>query len=169
MRIFDRSRVEAVCGPTRPYHIVSEILPWVFFLITAVLLAAFWGRIPDQVPLKTDLHGHVTNMGDRSDILKLGGLYFFINICLWITGFYPESWNAGVRFGGIGKRRGVKNYPLTRDLLCDMRISMSLLFSGALLWTAFDNGRCVFALIALVALCVLVPMVRYWIRMALCR
>ena len=55
MRIFDRSRVEAYCGPTTLYHIIAGILPWVLFLGTVIAMVAAWGRIPEQIPMQTDL------------------------------------------------------------------------------------------------------------------
>ena len=167
-RILDRSRVEALCGPTTLYHILSEIIPWVLFLITGILLAVFWGRIPEQIPMNTNFRGEVTDWGAKTDLLMLGGVYLLINLSLWIVGFFPRSWNNGIRIRSIGFRQNkVDNYPRTRDMLCDLRISMSLVFSGLLLWTAFAQGQYSFLVFALVAVCVLVPLARYLIRTAL--
>lgn len=171
MKIFDRSRVEALCGPTRPYHIVSEIVPWVFFLACVTVLAAFWENIPEQIAMQTDFRGNVTGWGSKRELIYLCGVYFVVNLALWIVGFFPQSWNAGVRVRVLGFRRAapIRNYSLARDLLCDFHISMSLLFAAALLWTAFCEGRYGFAFGALVALCLLVPVLRYLVRLALRR
>ena len=171
MRLFDRSRVEALCGPTRVYHIVSEIIPWLIFFLTGILLFIFRDRIPEQIPTNTDFRGNVTDWSDKSSLIWLGVVYAIINFSLWIMGFFPQTWNNGVRVGGIGLRRQnkVKSYPLTRDMLCDLRISMSLVFSGLLLWTAFAQGQYSFLVFGLVTVCVLVPLVRYFVRLALRR
>ena len=90
-----------------------------------------------------------------------------------VVEFYPQSWNTGLRVnvpGLIKKTGGVRNYRLTRDLLCDLRIGMSALFSAALLWSAFGNGGKLGSAIGIAAVfLVLVPMVRYLVRMYLFR
>lgn len=169
-RIFDRSRVEAYCGPTTMYHIAAEILPWILFFVTAVVLLVRWGQIPDEVPMHADIHGNVTDWGGKRSLLVLGGVFFGMNLLLWITGYFPQSWNTGVRINAIGLRRenSVRSYRLTRDLLCDLRISMAILFSGMLLWSAFgDPTRFPIWINAGIWVLLLVPLARYLIRMFL--
>ena len=169
-RIFDRSRVEAYCGPTTMYHIAAEILPWVLFFVTAVVLLVRWGQIPDQVAMHADLHGNVDGWGGKGSLLVLGAVFWGMNLLLWITGYFPQSWNTGVRINAIGLRRNTSahSYRLTRDLLCDLRISLSILFSGTLLWSAFgDPTRFpIWFNVGIWAL-LLVPLLRYLVRMYL--
>ena len=173
MRIFDRNRVESYCGPTTVYHVVSRILPWVFFLSTVIALVAAWGHIPEQVPLQSDFQGNITGWGNKTNLIWLAVVYLIINVTLLIVEFFPQSWNTGLRVnvpGLIKKSGGVKNYRLTRDLLCDLRIGMSTLFSAALLWSAFGNGGKLGSAIGIAAVVlVLVPLVRYLARMYLFR
>ena len=169
-RIFDRSRVEAYCGPTTVYHIVAEILPWLLFLVTSIVLLALWSRIPDQIPMHADFHGNVNGWGGKGSLLAIGGVYFGMNLLLWIIGYFPQSWNNGVRINSTGLRRdnSVRGYRLTRDLLCDLRISMAILFSGTMLWTAFgDLSRFPVWINAGIWILLLVPLARYLIRMFL--
>ena len=171
MRIFDRSRVEAYCGPTTLYHIIAGILPWVLFLGTVIALIALWGHIPEQVPMQTDFHGNITGWGAKSSLIWLAALYFVINLTLLTVSYFPQSWNNGVRMNvlGLKKDSGVRNYRLTRDLLCDIRIGMSVMFSLALLWAAFANGS-FGALIGIAApAMILIPLARYLVRIYLLR
>ena len=172
MRIFDRSRVEAYCGPTTLYHIIAGILPWVLFLGTVIAMVAAWGRIPEQIPMQTDIHGNITEWGAKSSLIWLGAIYFIINLTLLIVSFFPQSWNTSVRVSafGIGKRNNVTNYRLTRDLLCDLRITMSILFSGVLLWAAFGSAG-IFGTVFNIAvpLLILIPLARFLVRMYLFR
>ena len=167
-RIFDRSRVEAYCGPTTMYHLAAEILPWVFFLVTAVVLLVRWGQIPDRVPLQADLQGNVTRWGGKGSLLALGGVYFGMNLLLCITGYFPGSWNTGIHIGFRRRENSVRSYRLTRDLLCDLRISMAMLFSGLLLWSAFGgaSGLPLWSSVIIWAL-LLVPLARYLVRLFL--
>jgi len=48
-------------------------LMWVFALLPVVLLAVFWGRLPDQVPTNWGFNGQVT-YGPKSSLLLLVGL-----------------------------------------------------------------------------------------------
>jgi len=141
MRILDRRRVEQYCGPTTIYHIVSEILPWVLFLGTVVALAAGWSKIPDMVPMNTDFQGNVTDWGGKRNLIWLCAVDFGMILLLWIVGYFPRSWHHGLRIRSLGRTLRVGdsgvNYRLTRDLLCDLRISVSVLFSALLLITAF--------------------------------
>ena len=168
-RIFDRSRVEAYCGPTTVYHIVAEILPWVLFLGTAIALIAGWERIPEQVAMHADFQGNVTDQGPKSMLIVLCAVYLVVNLTLWITMYFPQSWNTGLH---IGRRRtnSVRSYALTRDLLCDLRISMSILFSGLLLWSAFgDPSHFPIWINIGIWVLLLVPMARYLVRLFLFR
>ena len=169
-RIFDRSRIEACCGPLNAYHIVSAILPWVLFFGTAIALIVGWGRIPEQVPMHADFQGNVTGWGPKSTLIILGAVYLVINLTLWIVAFFPQSWNNGgrlrsVRLGGR-KPNTVREYRLTLDLLCDLRLSMALLFSGLLLWSAFgDPDRFPIWINAGVFVLIGLPLARYLIRL----
>ena len=172
MRIFDRSRVESYCGPTTLYQIVSQILPWVFFLGTVIALAAAWKNIPEQIPLKTDLHGNITDWGAKSSLIWLGVVYLIINLTLMIVEYFPQTWNNGVRINAFArsKQNSVRSYRLTRDLLCDLRIGMSAMFACALLWSAFGGAGTAGALFGIaVPMLVLIPLVRYLVRMYLFR
>ena len=172
MRIFDRNRVESYCGPTTVYHIVSRVLPWVFFLGTVIALAAAWGRIPEKIPMQTDFHGNVTGWGDRTSLIWLAVVYLIINLTLLIVEFFPQSWNNGVRINAFGLKKdsGVRSYRLTRDMLCDLRIGMSALFAAAMLWSAFGNGGNLGGAIGIAAVpVVLIPMIRFLVRMYLFR
>ena len=173
MRIFNRAKVESYCGPTTVYHILSEILPWIVFLGTVSALIAAWGSIPERIPMQMDYQGRVTDWGAKGNLIWLCAVYLVINLTLWIVGYFPQSWNNGmrVRAFGLGKQNNsVRDYRLTRDLLCDLRISMSVLFSGLLLWTAFGSaGRLGAAINIAVPLLIGIPLARYLVRKNLFR
>ena len=172
MRIFDRNRVESYCGPTTIYQLVSRILPWVFFLGTVIALIAAWGRIPERIPMQYDFRGNVTGWGDRSGLIWLAAVYLIINVTLTIVEFFPQTWNNGVRINILGMRKQtpVRNYRLTRDLLCDIRLGLSAVFAGALLWSAFGSGGQIGPVIGIAPpAMILIPLVRYLVRMYLFR
>ena len=174
MRLPDRKRVEALCGPTTIYHVISEIFPWAAFLLTVIVLAALWRRIPEQVPMHTDFTGSVTEWGGKNNLIWLCAVYFGINLLLWIIGFFPEAWNNGLRLQVLRRRvrigGGAVNYRLTRDLLCDLRISISLLFSALLLMTAFYRPAFARHMLSWGIWVLLgVPLVRYLLRLVLRR
>ena len=162
MRIFDRRRVEALCGPTTVYHIVSEILPWVFFLITVIVLAASWSRIPDMIPMHSDGRGNVTDWSGKGSLIWLCAVYMGINLLLLIIGFFPQTWNSTIRIRSFGRGAGGQNYRRTRDLLADMRISMSLLFSAMLMLSAFYHPVAFKIMLSFgIWLLIGIPMLRY--------
>ncbi len=169
MRIFDRSRVESFCGPTTVYQIIAQILPWVIFLVTVIVLIAGWGRIPEQIPMKTDFRGNVTDWEDKRSLIWLGVIYLIINLTLWITEYFPGTWNNGVHIGfsRMNKQNSsVHTYRLTRDFLCDLRISMSVLFSLSLLWSAFGSAGYLGSVLGItVPALILIPLARYLLRL----
>ncbi len=174
MRFPDRRQVEQYCGPTTVYHVISEILPWVFFLVSVILLAAGWKQIPDQVPMQMDGRGNVTSWGSKGTLIVLIAVYAVVNLTLWIIGYFPRSWNSGFRIRFLGRKLNssntVQNYRLMRDFLSDMRISMSLLFAGELLLVSFGSaGPLMAAAPWLVLVLVAVPMLRYMVRLFLWR
>ncbi len=52
-------------------------LMWTFALIPAVLLAVFWGRLPEQVPTNWGFNGQIT-YGPKSSMWLLAGLLVLI-------------------------------------------------------------------------------------------
>ena len=172
MRIFDRRRVESYCGPTTLYHVIAEILPWVIFLVTVIVLVAVWGRIPDQIPLQSDGRGTITRWGERSSLIWLGAVYLALLLLLGILSWFPGSWNKSFRIRFLGRNISqastVRDYRLLRDCLGDMRISVSILFSAALLLSALAPAVVAGPLfpVGVIAL-IAVPLLRYFLRRTL--
>ncbi len=168
-RVFSRARVEAVCGPLNAWHTISAILPWVLFLGTVIALAVGWDAIPDRIPMQTDFSGNITGWGSKTSLIWLGVVYFVIVLTLWLTGWFPNSWNTSVRIGTFRPGRNgndVRSYRLTLDLLCDLRVVMSALFSALLLVSAFgEPGRFLGWIGPLTIASIVVPLLRFLIRM----
>lgn len=127
MNIFRRrrARLEAVCGPTTVYQRVMELLPWALVLGTVIYLAAAWRTIPDEIPVNYDMRGNITRMGGKGNLLVMPAFMFVGNVLMWIVGFFPQSWNIGVRVSILNR---VRAYGMARDMVLELQLLITATF-----------------------------------------
>ena len=162
-----RAQADAFCGSAETiYHRVAKIIPWVFFAITGVCLAALWRTIPEQIPTHYDLSGNVTDIEPKGTLIVLLAMFALINLLMLVTWRFPKSWNLAVR---VTPENRVRVYRLARDMMADTSIGVAVLFCAMILVTALGIEMSGPLLIPGVLVPIAVPLLRFYIRILLMR
>ncbi len=164
MIIPSRAAVDAYCGVrTTLYQRIAGILAPVIHAGVFLFIALRWHTLPEQVPTHYDFAGNVTAWGSRWTLLIMPAIGLVTDIAMTILLRFPRSWNAGVKITVFNKARVFK---LIRDMIADLRISLALLFAFITVWILrLSQTFPGWVLSAVMIPLIIVPMLRYFIRL----
>ena len=163
MRIPSRAQVDAFCGaPSTRYQRIAGILAPVILIGTVAYLLIIWNRLPEQIPTHYNAAGRIDGTGGRGTLLLMPLIGLATDLIVALVGRFPRSWNTGVRVTVLNRARV---YRLVRDLMADLRLSLALFFGGfGLYLSALPEHFSPLAGLGSAAL-VLIPLLRYFIRL----
>ena len=163
MRIPSRAQVDAVCGgPPSLYQRIAGILAPVLLLGSIAYILILWHKLPEQIPTHYNFAGEIDGYGGRGTLLLMPIIGLVMDLSLALVCRFPQSWNTGVRVTVLNRTRV---YRLVRDLIADLRLSMALLFAGFGLYFASLPEHFSGWIGLAIALLLLVPLLRYFIRL----
>ena len=168
MKIPSRAWVDAYCGSrTTVYQRVAGILAPLIYAGVFVFIALRWRYLPEQIPTHYDFAGNADGWGSRWNLIVMPAIGLLVDLTVAIASRFPRSWNAGVKITVFNK---VRVYRLLRDLMADLRLSCALLFSWISVWIALGPDLMPGWILTVVSLVfILIPMLRYFIRLFLAR
>lgn len=162
MHIPSRAEVDAYCGVrTTLYQRVAGILAPALLIGAVAFVLLRWRSLPEQIPTHYDFSGEVTGYGGRGVLLVMPIIGLVTDLVVALVGRFPQSWNTGVRLTVINRAR---IYRLTRDLMADLRLALALLFGGFGVYLSLLPGHFPAWFSALIALLIIVPILRYFVR-----
>ena len=163
MLIPSRAQADAFCGgpPTRWQRIAGILAP-VLLLGSIAYILIIWRRLPEQIPTHYNAAGEIDGYGGRGTLLLMPVIGLVGDLVIALVGRFPRSWNTGARVTVLNRARV---YRLVRDLMADLRLSMALIFAGFGLYMASlpEHFSAWFAVG--LSLLILIPMLRYFIRL----
>ena len=163
MRILRRALVDAYCGaPATRYQRLAGILAPLILLVSVAVILILWRKLPEEIPTHYNAAGEIDGTGGRGTLLLMPLIGLAGDLLLALVSRMPRSWNTGVRVTVLNRARV---YRLVRDLMADLRLSMALIFGGFGLYMASlpEHFSAWFAVG--LTLLVLIPMLRYFIRL----
>ena len=149
----DRSRI---------YFWISIILPLAILLGTAVFLALCWKDLPAKIPSNVSLSGEVTGWSGKGMLWIFPGLGILTEIIMTAVGFFPQTWNPGVKITPANRDRV---YRLMGELLGDLRIGFAVLFCAITVWIVRLTSGPGWLFTLLIIVSIVVPMLRYFLRL----
>lgn len=163
MIIPSRAAVDALCGcRTTLYQRIAGIIAPVLYAGLFVFLALQWRTLPEQIPTHFDISGNVTGYGSKWVLILLPAIGVVTDIAMAVSMRFPKSWSTGVKVTVFNRARV---YKVFRDLMADMRISCAVLFILISVFiVAAPTGLPGWAS-ALIALLIVIPILRYYIRL----
>ena len=163
MLIPSRAQADAFCGgpPTR-YQRIAGILAPVILLASIAIILILWRRLPEEIPTHYNAAGEIDGYGGRGTLLLMPIIGLVTDLVVALVGRFPQSWNTGARVTVLNRARV---YRLVRDLMADLRLSMALLFAGFGLYFASLPEHFSGWIGLAIALLLLVPLLRYFIRL----
>ena len=163
MRIPSLAEVDAFCGcPSTRYQRIAQILAPALLLGSVAYILIVWHRLPAQIPIHYNGAGEIDGCGGKGVLLFMPLFGLLTELVLSLSERFPKSWNTGVRVTVLNKARV---YRLVRDLMADLRLVMALLFGGFGLYLSTMPERFSSAVPVLLALLILLPLLRYLIRL----
>lgn len=91
-------------------------------------VAANYASLPERIPMHFNASGQPDGWGHRSAIWLIPGISLALNVLLLVVSFIrPWYWNIPVR---VTTENAAAVYRVTRRLLSNLRIVMTLMFSG---------------------------------------
>ncbi len=163
MGIPTRAQVDAFCGaPASRWQRVAGVLSPVILLVSIVIILILWHRLPEQIPTHYNAAGQIDGYGGRGTLLLMPLIGLVGDLVIALVGRFPRSWNTGVRVTVLNR---IRVYRLVRDLMADLRLSMALLFAGFGLYLASLPEHFSGWVMAVLALLILIPLLRYFIRL----
>ena len=167
MRIPSRAQVDAFCGsPTTPYQRIAGILAPLILLGSIVYILIIWKKLPEQIPTHYNFAGEIDGYGGRGTLLLMPIIGLVMDLSLALVCRFPQSWNTGVRVTVLNRTRV---YRLVRDLMADLRLSMAVLFAGFGIYQASLPEHFGVWFGPAVGLLVILPLLRYFLRLARAR
>ena len=163
MGIPTRAQVDAFCGaPATRWQRIAGILAPALLAGTILYILILWHKLPEQIPTHYNASGQIDGYGGRGTLLLMPVIGLVGDLVLALVSRMPQSWNTGVRVTVLNRARV---YRLVRDLMADLRLSMALIFAGFGLYMASlpEHFSAWFAVG--LTLLVLIPMLRYFIRL----
>ena len=160
-----RAAADAVCGgPPTLYQRIAGVVAPVMLLGVLIYIGIVWHALPERVPSNYNFAGEITGYSGRGLLLVMPLIGLVNDLILWIVGFFPQSWNTGVRVTVLNRTRV---YRLLRDLMADLRLACALLFGGFAVYQSLQPERFSGNVTGVMLLLVLVPLVRYFVRLRL--
>jgi|APTNR8051073442_1049403.scaffolds.fasta_scaffold00661_7 uncharacterized membrane protein len=138
---------------------VCEILALTGLALFILLIAAYWSKLPANIPIHFNLAGKADGWGSKATILVLPGIALFIYATMTLASQFSKHINYPVR---ITPENAERQYRLARHLLAVMKVAViwgllgltwlilrTALSEGAQLgsWPAFVLVGSVFAII----------------------
>lgn len=71
-------------------EVIFNVIGYVFFIASIILLAIIWGHLPTEVPAHYNAAGVVDRRGSKWELIILPSTSFFILIFLSIFENFPE-------------------------------------------------------------------------------
>ena len=146
----------------RIYQWISLILPPVLLLGTAIYLAVCWKDLPAKIPTNISPTGEVTGWGGKGVLWMFPALGLGTVILLTVVGFFPQTWNPGVKITPVNRERV---YRLMGELLADLRIGFAVLFSAVTIWIVRLSAGPGWVFTVLIVISIVVPLLRYFLRL----
>jgi uncharacterized membrane protein len=163
MRIPSRAQVDAFCGaPATRWQRIAGILAPVILLGSVVYILILWHTLPEQIPTHYNTAGQIDGYGGRGTLLIMPIVGLVMDLTLALVGRFPKSWNTGVRVTVLNRARV---YRLVRDLMAELRLSMALLFGGFGIYLASLPEHFSPWIAGGLTVLVLLPLLRYFIRL----
>ena len=158
-----RAAVDAFCGSrTTVWQRVAGILAPLILLGTLAFIALRWNSLPDRVPTHYDFAGNVSGYGSKKILLFMPLMGLVMDLVVAVSGRFPRSWNAGVRITVLNR---VRVYRVLRDFMAEMRLGCALMFAFLGVWICLSpEHMSSWVLMAVIGLVMIVPIVRYAIR-----
>ncbi len=163
MGIPSRAQVDAFCGaPATRWQRIAGILAPVILLGCLAFILIIWHTLPEQIPTHFNAAGEIDGYGGRGTLLFMPIFGLVMDLSIALTGRFPKSWNAGARVTVLNRARV---YRLLRDLMADLRITMALFFGACAVYFATLPEHFSGLVVVIAALLILVPILRYFIRL----
>ncbi len=163
MGIPTRAQVDAFCGaPATRWQRIAGLLAPLILLGTLVYILIVWHTLPEQIPTHYNAAGEIDGYGGRGTLLIMPIIGLVTDLAVALTARFPKSWNTGVRVTVLNRARV---YRLVRDLIAELRLAMALLFGGFAIYQAALPEHFKGWIFAVLTLLVLLPLLRYFIRL----
>ncbi|MGB4984670.1 MAG: DUF1648 domain-containing protein, partial [Erysipelotrichaceae bacterium] len=120
---------------TSLFDIVVNIICGILLFGMVIFLVAYWESIPDKIPMHYDLMGQVNRWGDKSEIVFLPIISFFLYFLLTVVEYFPSSWNTSVKITPYNRD---KVYRMMKNLLVSTKLLMVVLFVFLSFQTVFS-------------------------------
>lgn len=164
MRIPSRAEVDAFCGsPSTLWQRVLGILAPVLLLGSIVFILIRWPRLPEQIPSHYSIAGEIDGYSGRGILLLMPIIGLVMDLLLALVGRFPKSWNTGAR---VTLYNRVRVYRLVRDLMAELRLAGALFFSGFSVYLSLMPEHFSGNILGVLTLLFIVPLVRYFVRLA---
>jgi len=98
MSYFNQPKRPKIHIPKSKSEIIGNIIGYVIYIGSIILLIALWAKIPQKVPVHYNLDGEVTRWGSKWELFILVGIGLFIIILMEIIERFPEIYNYPSRF-----------------------------------------------------------------------
>ena len=163
MLIPSRAAVDAYCGSrTTLYHRIAGIVAPVIYAALFLFVALRWRSLPERIPTHYDFAGNVTGWGSRWMLVIMPAIGLLVDIAMAVSLRFPQSWNTGVKITVRNRTRVVR---IVRDLIADLRLTIALIMCVLTLWiTLRPENVPGWALSAVLTPLILIPLLRYFIR-----
>ena len=163
MGIPTRAQVDAFCGaPATRWQRIAGLLAPLILLGSFVYILIVWHSLPEQIPTHYNAAGEIDGYGGRGSLLIMPIIGLVTDLAVALTARFPKSWNTGVRVTVLNR---VRVYRLLRDLIAELRLAMALLFGGFAIYQAALPEHFKGWIFAVLTLLVLLPLLRYFIRL----
>lgn len=113
-----------------------EIAALLAVILVLAILAAYWPRLPENVPTKFSLDGQIQGWGSRSLLLIVPLVALVLWIGLTMLGRYPHLYNYPVQ---ITSENAERHYRLGRWMLATIKLA-TLLLLAAVAWAILHSG-----------------------------
>lgn len=163
MRIPSRAEVDAFCGgPATLYQRIADILAPALVIASIAFVLIRLPFLPARIPSNYNFAGELTGYSARWTVVLMPAFGLFNDLVLFLVGRFPKSWNTGVRVTVLNRARV---YRLVRDLMADLRLACALIFGGFGVFQSFTPERFSGNVSGVLILLVLIPLVRYFVRL----
>ncbi|MCR5664512.1 MAG: DUF1648 domain-containing protein [Oscillospiraceae bacterium] len=163
MHIPSRAEVDLYCGsPTTRWQRALGIAAPALLLATVVFVLIRFRSLPEQVPTHYNFAGEVDGYSGRLTLLLMPLFGLLTDAVIALTGRFPKSWNTGVRLTAINR---VRVYRLVRDLMAELRLGMAILFGGFAVYQALAPKHFSGLVFPLLMVPLLLPLIRYFVRL----
>ena len=163
MRIPSRAEIDAFCGsPSTLWQRILGILAPTVLLGSIVFVLIRWPQLPAQIPIHFNARGEIDGYGGRGTLLIMPIIGLVMDGSLALAARFPKSWNTGVR---ITLYNRVRVYRILRDMMAETRLGMALLFGGFAIYQSLLPEHFSGNVIGLLVLLMLLPIVRYFVRL----